>query len=58
MERWTKQYPAGSHKMILFNPADPLEADLDGQWSLASFSSPAGFMLGAVLLLWGWWRLR
>jgi len=58
MERWTRQYPAGSHKRILFNPADPLEADLDGEWSLASFSSPAGFMLVAVLLSWGWRRLR
>jgi Protein of unknown function (DUF3592) len=58
MEQWTRRYPAGSHKKILFNPADPLEADLDGEWSLASFSSPTGFMLAAVLFLWGWRRLR
>jgi hypothetical protein len=58
MEQWTRQYPAGSHKRILFNPVDPLEADLNGEWSLASFSSSAGFMLAAVFLLWGWRRLR
>lgn len=58
MEQWTRQYPAGSHRKILFNPVDPLEADLNGEWSLASFSSPVGFALVAVLLLWGWRRLR
>jgi|SRR5580693_1761137 hypothetical protein len=58
MEHWTGQYPAGSRRKILFNPADPLEADLQGEWNLASFSSPAEFGLVAVLFLWGWWRLR
>jgi Protein of unknown function (DUF3592) len=57
MEQWTRQYPAGSHRKILFNPVDPLEADLDGEWSLASFSSPVEFALAGVLFLWGWRRL-
>lgn len=58
MEYWARQYPAGSHRKILFNPAEPLDADLNGEWSLASFSSPVEFALVAVLLLWGWRRLR
>jgi hypothetical protein len=58
MEQWTRQYPAGSRRKILFNPADPLEADLDGEWSLTSFSSPVEFALVGVLFLWGWRRLR
>jgi hypothetical protein len=57
MEQWARQYPAGSHRTILFNPADPLEADLDGEWGLASFSSPVEFALVGVLFLWGWRRL-
>jgi len=57
MEQWARQYPAGSHRKILFNPADPLEADLDGEWSLASFTSPVEFALLGVLFLWGWRRL-
>ncbi len=58
MEQWARQFPAGSHRKILFNPADPLEADLNGEWSLASFSSPVEFALVSVLFLWGWARLR
>ena len=58
MERWAWQYPVGSHRKILFNPVDPLEADLEGEWSWASFSSPVEFALLAGLLLWGWNRLR
>ncbi len=58
MEHWTKQYPIGLHKKILFDPASPLDADLDGEWSLATFSLPIGFALVAVFLLWGWRRLR
>jgi hypothetical protein len=42
MEQWARQYPIGSHRKILFDPASPLEADLDGKWSPASFSSPIG----------------
>jgi uncharacterized protein DUF3592 len=37
MEHWVRQYPAGSHRKILFNPVDPLDADLEGEWSWASF---------------------
>jgi hypothetical protein len=58
MEYWARQYPAGSHRKILINPGEPLDADLNGEWSLASFSSPVEFALAAVLLLWGWRRLR
>ncbi len=58
MEHWARQFPAGSHRKILFNPADPLEADLNGKWSLASFSSPVEFALASVVFLWGWGRLR
>jgi hypothetical protein len=58
MEHWTRHYPAGSRRKILFNPVDPPEADLHGEWNLASFSLPAEFGLAAVLFLWGWWRLR
>jgi hypothetical protein len=58
MERWTRQYPNGSHKRILFDPASPLEADLDGEWSVGTFSLPIGFALVAVFLLWGWRRWR
>ncbi len=58
MEHWARQYPVGSHKKILFDPASPLEADLDGEWSLASFSSPIGYALAAAILLWAWRRLR
>jgi hypothetical protein len=57
MEQWARQFPAGSHRKILFNPADPLEADLNGEWGLASFSSPVEFGLASVLFLWGWRRL-
>ena len=57
MEQWTRQYPVGSHRKILFNPADPFDADLNGEWSLASFKSPLAFGLVAVLFLWGWRRL-
>ena len=58
MEQWARQFPAGSHRKILFNPADPLEADLNGEWSLVSFSTPVEFGLASVLFLWGWGRLR
>jgi len=58
MEEWTRQYPIGSHRKILFDPGSPLEADLDGEWSLGSFSLPIGYGLGATILLWGWRRLR
>ena len=58
MEQWTRQYPAGSHRKILINPVDPLDADLHGEWILASFSSPVEFAMVAVLLVWGWRRLR
>jgi hypothetical protein len=58
MEQWTRQYPIGSHRKILFDPGSPLEADLDGEWSLGSFSLPIGYGLGATILLWGWRRLR
>ena len=58
MEQWTKQYPAGSRKKILFNPVDPLEADLNGEWSVSSFSPAVEFGLVGVLLFWGWRRLR
>jgi hypothetical protein len=58
MEYWTRQYPSGSHRKILFNPADPQEADLDGEWSLASFSTPIGFALVAAVLWWSSRRLR
>lgn len=58
MEQRTRRYPNGSHKRILFDPASPLEADLDGEWSVATFSLPIGFALVAVFLLWGWRRLR
>jgi hypothetical protein len=58
MERWTSHFPAGAHKKILFNPADPGEADLNGEWSLASFSPAVEFGLAAVLFFWGWQRLR
>jgi hypothetical protein len=58
MEHWTRQYPARSHRKILFNPVDPHEADLNGEWSLPSFSSPVEFALVAVLFLLGWRRLR
>ncbi len=58
MEQWKRQYPAESHIKILSNPADPLDTDLNGEWSLASFSTPVEFALVAVLLLWGWRRLR
>src|SRR5260221_5112655 len=43
MEKWTRQYPNGSHTRILFDPASPLEADLDDEWSVATFSLPIGF---------------
>jgi hypothetical protein len=58
MEQWTRQYPQGSHLAILFNPVDPLDADLNGEWSWASFSSPVEFALVAGFSLWGWRRLR
>src|SRR5260370_24314129 len=58
MEQWARQFPAGSHRKILFNPADPLEADLNGEWSLASFSTPVEFALASVFFLLGWGRLR
>lgn len=58
MEYWARQYPTGSHRKILFNPVDPLEADLNGEWSLASFSTPIGFALVAALLWWNSRRLR
>jgi hypothetical protein len=58
MEQWKRQYPAGSHRKILFNPVDPLDADLEGEWRWASFSSPIEFALVAVFFLWGWSRLR
>ncbi len=58
MEQWARQYPPGLHQKILFDPASPLDADLDGEWSVASFSSPIGFALAAVFLLWGWRRSR
>lgn len=58
MEHWTRQYPIGSHKEILFDPASPLDADLDGEWSLASFASPFGYALAAAALFWAWRRLR
>jgi len=58
MKQWARQYPIGSHRKILFDPASPLEADLDGEWSLASFSSPIGYGLAAAILLWAWRRLR
>lgn len=58
MEQWARQYPIGSHRRILFDPASPLEADLDGKWSPASFSSPIGYGLAAAILLWEWRRLR
>ncbi len=58
MEEWTRQYPIGSHRKILFDPGSPLEADLDGEWSLGSFSLPIGYGFGATILLWGWRRLR
>ena len=58
MEHWTKQYPVGLHKKILFDPASPLDADLDGEWSLATFSLPIGLAAVAAVLLWGWRRLR
>lgn len=57
MESWTRQYPNGSHNRILFNPNSPLEADLNGEWSVGTFSLPIGFALVAVFLLWGWRRL-
>jgi hypothetical protein len=57
IEQWARQYPAGSHRRILFNPVDPLEADLDGEWSLATFSTPVEFAVVAALFLWGWRRL-
>jgi hypothetical protein len=53
MESWTRQYPSGSHKRIVFDPASPLEADLDGEWSVVTFSLPIGFALAAFFLLWG-----
>jgi hypothetical protein len=58
MEQWTRQYPAGSHRIVLFNPAEPLEADLDGEWSWAAFSSAIEFAMVAVFFLWGWRHLR
>jgi hypothetical protein len=58
MQQWTRQYPARSHRKILFNPADSLEADLDGEWRCASFSTPVEFAVVAVLFLWGSRRLR
>jgi hypothetical protein len=58
MEHWTRQYPIGSHKQILFDPASPLDADLDGQWTPASFASPIGYALAAAILFWTWRRLR
>jgi hypothetical protein len=58
MEYWTRQYPEGSHRKILFDPVDPLEADLNGEWNLASFSTPIGFALVAAVLWWSSRRLR
>jgi Protein of unknown function (DUF3592) len=58
MEHWTKQYPVALHKKILFDPASPLDADLDGDWSLATFSLPLGLIVSAVFLLWGRRLLR
>jgi hypothetical protein len=58
MEHWTRQFPAGAHKKILFNPVDPGEADLNSEWSLSSFSPSVEFALAAALLFWGWRRLR
>jgi hypothetical protein len=58
MEHWARHYPTGSHRKVLFDPASPAEADLDGEWSLANFDLPIGYALGAAILLWGWRRLR
>jgi hypothetical protein len=58
MEQWARQFPIGSHKTILFDPASPLDADLDGDWTLASFASPIGYALAAAILFWAWRRLR
>jgi hypothetical protein len=58
MEYWTRQYPEGSHRKILFNPVDPLEADLNGEWNPMSFSTPIGFALVAGVLWWSSRRLR
>jgi len=58
MEHWARHYQAGSHRKVLFDPASPVEADLDGEWSLASFALPIGYGLAAAILLWGWRRLR
>jgi Protein of unknown function (DUF3592) len=57
MEHWARHYPAGSHRKVLFDPASPTEADLEGEWSLASFAWPIGSTLAAGLFLWGWRRL-
>jgi hypothetical protein len=53
MEKWTRQYPNGSHTRILFDPASPLEADLDDEWSVATFSLPIGFAVVAVFFIVG-----
>src|SRR5258707_9594321 len=53
MEKWTRQYPNGSHTRILFDPASPLEADLDDEWSVATFSLPIGFAVVAVFFFVG-----
>lgn len=58
MEHWARHYPTGSHRKVLFDPASPAEADLDGEWSRASFDLPIGYGLAAAILLWGWRRLR
>jgi uncharacterized protein DUF3592 len=57
MEHWAGQYRIGSHRTILFNPVDPLEADLNGEWSLTTFSSVVEFGLVAAVLWWGSRRL-
>jgi hypothetical protein len=58
MEHWARHYPIGSHRNILFDPNSPFEADLDGEWTLASFSTPILFGAIAAALLWGWRRAR
>jgi hypothetical protein len=58
MEHWARHYPVGSHRKIAFNPADPLEVDLHGEWSLTSFASAIEFALAAALFWWGSRRLR
>jgi len=58
MEHWARHYPPGSHRMVLYDPASTVEADLDGEWSLATFDLPIGYAVTAGILMWGWRRLR